>query len=373
MSQLVRRGFLGVELLGDAEAFGPDGVAVAGVVPGGMAERAGVAPGDRITAIAGLPTTSLCELGIALRRAGASPTTVIAIARGTERLERSASVAPHPRDDGTSYGELAVDGARLRTIVVATPRPRAVVVVIAGIACESVDHAASPFAALARAWAAADLDSFRFDKRGVGDSDGGPCDVTDFATELADARAAVAAAAEYAGSRGAPLVVFGHSVGGMIAPLVAGEHAAAIAVYGTPVMRWLACLVDTTRRQLALRGAPPDEIERQAAALEALATGGGLNGRSAAYHAQLDAIDPAAAWRAVRVPIFVGRGEHDWVVEPTDQARIPGELVDLPGLDHMFGWHADREASLRDYGAGRLDDSLARAIARWLDSCKLAP
>jgi pimeloyl-ACP methyl ester carboxylesterase len=139
------------------------------------------------------------------------------------------------------------------------------------------------------------------------------------------------------------------------------------------VMRWLDCLLDSVERQLVLRGASEDAIAAELAAIHDLSRAGELNGRSAAYHAQLHALDLEAAWRGVAVPVLVLRGEHDWVVRADDQARIaelargPTTLVDLDGLDHLFGWHADRAASLRDYGVGRAHASIVAATVTWLD------
>ena len=383
MASLARRAFLGAELPADVEAFTAEGVRIAGVVDGGMAARAGLAAGDVLVGLAGQPVRSLAELGAALRAAGAAGAAgaaaevELAIVRaGAHRVTRAA-VIPTPVEPGAAYGELAVAGARLRTIHTASATPRAVVLVIQGIACESIDHALAPDAPLAglvAGWARAGADVVRVDKRGVGDSEGGPCGATDFATELADARAALAHAAAVAAGRAVPLVVFGHSVGGIVAALVATEAPlAGIAVYGTPVMPWIECLLDSTRRQLALRGASAEEVAARVAAIHALRETGELNGRSAAYHAQLAAVDIAAAWRAVRVPVLVVRGEHDWVVRDDDQARI-GELaagattiVDVAGLDHVLGWHADRAASLADYGGGSFDPAIVTATVAWLD------
>ena len=93
---------------------------------------------------------------------------------------------------------------------------------IRGIACESIET--GPFAALAHGWTRAGYDTLRFDKRGVGDSEGGPCRDIDFATELADARAVVAHAPSALRCRVDP---FGHSVGGIIATQLAA-HADAL-------------------------------------------------------------------------------------------------------------------------------------------------
>ncbi|MBL0220691.1 MAG: alpha/beta fold hydrolase [Myxococcales bacterium] len=385
-STLPRRALLGAELPADDEAFADGGVTIAGVSAKGMASRAGVRPGDVILSIAGTPIRSLSDLGLALRHAGATSTTTLTLRRGKAIIEAKAAVDPQPAEviEGATviYGELTfgrgIEAVRLRTITTRVAQPRAMVLVIQGIACESIDHASSPDAPLAglvQGWASEGIESMRFDKRGVGDSEGGPCNSTDFVTELADARAALEVAHASARESKVPLFVFGHSVGGIMASLLAGPatYLAGVITYGAPVERWIECLVDSTRRQLTLHQAPPDEIERRTTGVRELARTGELNGRSAAYHAQLDEVDIAAAWQAVTSPVLVLRGEHDWVVRPDDQARIvqlargATTVVDLLGLDHLFGAHADRAASLRDYGIGAFDDAMVSVTRRWID------
>jgi pimeloyl-ACP methyl ester carboxylesterase len=346
MKPLPRRALLGAELPSDDEAFTPAGARIAAVAEGGMADRAGVRAGDTIVTLADLPVRSFAELSAALRRAGALSSAEIRFARGAEVRASSVAVAPCPLEEvegvGVGYGELAVRGARLRTIATRVPEPRAVILVVPGVACESIE-AESPLADLAHGWARAGFDTLRFDRRGLGDSEGGPCGELDLATELSDTAAALGRARTRAREREVPLVVFGHGVGGLVAARLAGEHRVqGVITFGTPA-------------------APPP------------AGAAGSSGRSAAYHAQLEALDPAAIWAKVVAPVLVVRGEHDWVVPADDAARIAGlaagtaSVVELPGLDHVLGWHDSRDASLRDYGAGRFDASIVQAAAAWID------
>jgi len=359
MKPLARRAFLGAELPTDTPddpAFSASGTRIAAVTPGGMADRAGLRAGDTIVTLADLPVRSFAELSEALRRAGAAAEGAAAeislrFAREAALHVGKVAVAPCPLEEiegvGVSYGELAVDGARLRTIATRVPEPRAVVLALPGIACESIE-AESPLAELAHGWARAGFDTLRFDRRGTGDSEGGPCGALDLTTELADASAALGAARARAREREIPLVVFGHGVGGLAAAALAGEHHVhGIITFGAPAGRWRASLVDPAR---------PAE-----------------SGRSEAYHAQLDALDPEALWSKVSAPVLVVRGEHDWVVSPEAQARIAAlvagtaSVIDVPGLDHLMGWHGSREASLADYGAGRSDPALLRATIEWIE------
>jgi uncharacterized protein len=377
---LPRRAFLGAVLPEDERAFSPDGIWIEDVQPDTMAAHAGLEPGDCIVSIESLRVRTLAELSAALRRAGAYERIELTYLRGGTRATVPVDVQPARREsiDGATveYGELDVGGTRLRTISTCAPRPRALVVAIQGIACETIDHEGA-FAGAIAGWTAAGYDTLRYDKRGVGDSEGGPCPATDFETELDDARHVLEHAKAHAAARSIPLVVFGHSVGGIIAAVHAGSlEPAGVIVYGNPVMRWLACLKDSTRRQLALRGTDEAEISRRVAALDELKLRGELNGRSAAYHAQLDQIDIEGAWRRVTAPVLVVRGQYDWVVDADDQARIaqlakgPTTIADVASLDHLFGWHADRDASLRDYGAGALSPALTACTLPWLDQLR---
>lgn len=372
---LARRAFLGAELAD--EAFVDGGMKLAAVSEGGMAARAGLRAGDVIVSIAGKPVGEPRAVKVALRKAGEDPTCEIAFVRGGQRETVNAAVIEQPAEalESVSYGELLVEGVRLRTISTRVDASRALIVYLQDCACDSIDQGQtpdSPLAGLLTGWAEARFDSLRFDKRGLGDSEGEPCETQGFDRELADARAAVGRAKEMARARGIPLVVFGHGAGGVMAAMLAGDFdVKSLIAFGTPSTRWLRSRRDAVREQLVLDGAEA-EVDAELAAMEEVMNEGELDGRTAAYHLELDAVDLEATWRQINIPVLILRGQCDWVVTERDQARIGelaanAKLVVLDGVDHQLGHHANRDASLRDAGFGRFDASIVKATVDWID------
>lgn len=348
-----------------------------------MADEAGARPGDVIAQVAGCPVRSLADLAEALRRAGRENSTEIAITRDGSTGSRTVTVQRAPTESiegqSVSYGALEVPGACLRTIVThrSDDTPRPAVLVLQGIGCESIDFGTDPDAPLARlvrGWAQAGFVTMRADRRGLGDSTGGPCAESDFETDHADHRASLEALRSDPRVDPDRIFLFGHSVGGMVAAVLAAAHeVAGVVVYGTSPAKWLDCVAASVRRQLALRGVNEDEIERRVAAFRARLSTSPPNGRTAAYHRQLHAVDLEAAWRRVDAPVLVLRGEHDWVVGADEQARIAtlapsARIVDLPRLDHMMTAHPSVEDSIRDYGHGATDLRIVAETVAWLEA-----
>jgi pimeloyl-ACP methyl ester carboxylesterase len=359
-------------------------VLVAGVVDGGMAIEAEVQAGDLLVSIAGAPMTSLCEMAFALRAAGKHSDVEIVFDRAGKTFSRVVAVQPCPCESiegqEVSYEHIESQRARLRSIVTRplAGSPRGAILFLQGIACESVDYGADsdePIARLIHGWAEAGFVTMRVEKRGVGDSDGAACPDGDFETELADHRAALGALISDARSKGLDLYLFGHSIGGMVAPILASEkRVQGIMVYGTSTKTWLDCVVASTRRQYEMRGVDAARIDEILGSLRERVAREGLNGRSADYHRQLDALDLPAMWKRVNeTPVLVLCGEHDWVLSREEQMQI-GEYVkstrgiDLPGLDHMLGWHASRADSLSAYGQGPYDPVVLEASLEWMKS-----
>lgn len=349
-ASLPRQAFLGIEL--DADAFDAAGMRAAGVIPGSMADAAGIVPGDRIESLCDIKLDSLDALQAAARRAGAGGVAKAVIVHAGARAERSMIVQRRAFETNVAYGHIDVGGIRLRTLVTKPSRlPAPGVLFVQGYSRESVDFASTNVAAfreLVLAWTRAGFATMRVEKRGVGDSEGV---AADFPTEVGDVQHAVDAFASLEGIHRNAIFVFGHSVGGMIAPLLSSVRG--LMVYGTSSARWFACIKASRDRQRVLRG--------MSKATEPVPR--------APYEEGIDATNLDAAWAKVTVPVLVLHGEHDWVVSEAEARAIPARKVEVllvPKLDHLLTAHDSLERSLAAYGAGRQDSAIAEITSRWM-------
>lgn len=231
---------------------------------------------------------------------------------------------------------------------------------------------------LADALAARGIASLRYDKRGVPGSApaGNEADVT-ISTYVDDLRSVAAWAA--ARSPGRPLVLLGHSEGGLVAIEAAGAAPGAfsglvlLATPGRP-------LAETLRDQLA--NLPPPGRGEALAILEDLEAGRRAETVPAAlvglfrpsvqpFVISLLALRPAAALAEVDMPVLVVGGGTDIQVGRADFDALAGARADaesrwFEGMNHVLAdASADRAANIATYGdpdvplAGGLADTIA--------------
>ena len=352
-----------------------------------MAERAGLREGDVLTRLGAIALTDADALAQALRDARGRDTVVVEVLRGEERFESRVEVVERRREEVAGatvlYESIEVDGTQLRTIVT---RPEAggrhpAVLYLQGISDDSIDFGdgeVTPTSALVHGWAQAGLVTMRMERRGLGDSGGAPFEGTSFEREVADYAQALEALAAAPFVDPDAIFVFGHSVGGMIAPFLAerGQVRGTIA-HGSSAAPWYTCVEASTRRQLSLRGVPRDELEARVAREQRELRVAPGDRRSAEYHQQLHEAQVAGAWIRVRGAVLVLHGEYDWVVGRDEQEQLCAILetraagraqrIELPGLDHAMTRHVDLAASLASYGAGELNTAVLDATLAWID------
>jgi uncharacterized protein len=320
------------------------GVDVAELRPG-SASAALLRPGDRLRALAGAPLPDLPAIAAELRRHRAGDTVELRFDRDghPHAVDLRLDYLPEETcpEAHVLYDSLDRPGGRLRTIAVRPPGPgpHPALLLLPGLACASLDFALAPthpLRPLVVGLAAAGVATLRVERPGLGDSEGGPCEALGWWDEVELHRAALAALAVTSWVDRDALGLFGHSVGGMLAPLVArGGPVRRICVFGTCARPWSQCVQRAAERQAPLRGRPV------AAMLAAAHTG-----RSERYIRELEATDLAAAWSALTGDVLVVSGGRDLAIDPADAraladllARRPAgatRRLELGDLDHAM-------------------------------------
>lgn len=271
---LPRRAQLGVAL----EA-GDGGAKIRAVTPGATAALAGLAPGDVITAVNGETTPNQQAVVALAQRLQAGAPVRFAYRRNGAASEARATATPRPLETYTGatarYGAVAFRNGRLRDILVTptgAPANHPVVFLIQGYVCATMEGPTPehPYRAFAQGLAERGIATYRIEKPGIGDSDGGPnCIDTDFDTELDAFRAGLKTLIDTYRIAPSRIVLMGHSMGGVQAPLLAAErqNLKGVAVMGTVARNWHDYMIELFRLQ-GFFSANEDPVEGEVIAEE---------------------------------------------------------------------------------------------------------
>jgi pimeloyl-ACP methyl ester carboxylesterase len=401
---LARRAFFGVEIrpaTADERAKQrleeEHAVLVERVLPDSSAAAADVRPGDLLLALDGKGIANPSRLIEALSASRAGDRVTIALARDGAKVTKTVALQPRPYEtsDGwrVIYGSVVSRGKRLRTIVTRPKddRRHPALFLIQGLGSFSVENApggAGPYARIIGDFAGRGFVTMRVDKPGQGDSEGGPTQDIDFETELDGYRQALRALKALDFVDPGNVIIFGHSMGGVMGPLLAAEDPVkGIAVYGTVARTWHEYTLENVRRQQALGGFGFAEIDRTVrkdvaidhflmeglSPSEIAARHPELKGRiddwyadgkhhaatHYAYFRQLAGQNLAEAWEKFGGHALAVWGKADFISGEEDHALIarivnrtrPGRAVflALDGIDHAFCRASSQEESFKDF------------------------
>lgn len=410
--ELPRRTYLGLQF--DLEDRSGPGLMVADVLPESTAKMAGMRAGDRLTSVGRIDSlASFPELRDELARTPAGQRIALRWYRGPNRVHRvSPPLGTLPMESVPEslvrYDQVEVDDIAQR-LIVSEPvaGAKALVLFLQGIGCGSHDYwfdTDSPVKMIIDGWARAGYATARLEKRGVGDSGGPDCGALSFADERRGYLAAVTqlAAQGFAGR----IFLFGHSLGGIIAPLVATNAVAGVMVYGTVSVPWYDYMMSNFERQdrlagiggevladrqrlraefqkgLLFEGEAPGVLKAKipgVAVLEdvQLADDEHYYERSVEFFTELAVVNPERAWRQVWQPVLAVHGEFDWVSDKADHERIArlsgGKFLSAGGLDHGFLHYGSLKESYQAQGAGEFDPVIIEATIAWMTAIPITP
>ena len=391
------------------------GAVVVGVVPGSPAQTAGMLVGDILIRIGRDTVRGVADALAALRPLDANVKVPVTLLRHDRRETIEFLTRERPREVSTEftidYRAVEARGGKHR-VLVAHPndgKRHPAVLLIGGIGCYAIDAPAGPnaYRDLMYHLTRHGYTTIRVEKLGVGDSEGGPCLETDFESELDGYRQALRAMPSYLSVDSSRVFLFGHSIGGIEAPLLAGETGAqrirGVAVLSTTGIAWYEYELANLRRQLRLQDLPPDSVEAtmrlktscgyrfllQKESREAIlaseprcAPHVTIYPASDAYMQSVADHPPSVAWRPVDAHALVMYGGADFITSRAEHVSLAEDInamhpglatfVEIPELDHYLSHQQSQKASMADPVTGLLRPyygaTLEPVVDQWLDS-----
>lgn len=413
--ELPRRGTIGFAGSPDGNPAG--GVVISQVRPGGPAEKSGLRAGDRLLTLNGAAAENSPALQEAVRQIPAGGKATLAIIRDGKPETLTATLEPifSEKVEGSTvtYSSVKVPaGYRLRTIITEPDAVKSAgakapaFFFIQGLMCQSLDRAHIANASdtrLVHAMAKAGYVTIRVDKPGTGDSQGPACGDIDFNTELAGYAAALAQLKSLPTVDPDRIYIFGHSMGGLMAPyLIKDSPVRGAIVYGTGARNWLEYMLENARRQISLSGIPHSSIEEAVMATAKLYSvvlidkksvadawarypelkdenpmieANRIFGRHVTFYHQLQDLNLARAWEEAQTNVLAVHGEFDAVSAKSDHELIAtiaqragkiGDAEELPKGDHGFTTHDTLAQGMSAMGQGKFADALPEMILKWI-------
>ncbi len=418
--ELKRQGSFGVQVAPIPDATraqlhlaAGQGILVQGVGPGSSAAEGGIIGGDIILKLNDTAIGDATQFIGMARGFRAGDVVHVTLLRSGAEVNKSFALKPRAVETSADfeilYKSVVADSSRRRVIIT---RPRAsgarpAILFLTGIGCGSQDNL-PPDSTLAQFLYGLTRRGFvtmRVEKSGVGDSEGVPCmsPQVDLQAEVRGYVAGLKALKGYDFVDGGNVFLFGLSIGGVDAPLVAKEvPVKGVVVAETIGKSWYEYELVNLRRQLLLRGRPYDEVERvvrrkeycnhrlyvEGETPEQIAKDAPdcaqLPGEMLApytYMRQLVGLNLAEAWKSVEAPVLVVYGtsdfltsldEHQYLVDLINSFhRGRATLATIEQMDHFLA----RAGTMRD-SMRRMEDEQARdefqpaileRVRDWLD------
>jgi pimeloyl-ACP methyl ester carboxylesterase len=361
-----------------------EGAIVQIIHPNTTAAAIGLKAHDIITRVNNSTVSTPAQLLAVARTLRENETINVSVVRQQAVVQLSGKVVARPKETSATaqvvYGQFAYQQGMVRTIYKApnNKTPLGTIYFLQGLPCYSMDN----FTPLDKTKQAIDamvengFAVYRIEKADMGDNiNMPPCETMGFNEELKMYIAGYQHLLTLPGVDTSKLILFGHSMGGVTAPLIAEKfNPKAVVVYGTVFKPWMqylmdACLLqpqlygeDSLLLQQQLDAAKPyiyeyfntaktvEEICQTKAGREAMQlimsynpqTKLGASGRAALVHKELNQHNLTDAWARTNAHVLAIYGECDIAaINPTDTKALIAHVNNIhPGKGYF--WLAPR-------------------------------
>lgn len=248
------------------------GVLLGPISPATSAEEGGLKADDILLRLNGQTITDQQTLVASLKAIGSNKTVKFDLLRDGKALTKSVRLKPYPKETPPDDIEVIHDAVKidgfLRRVVFTKPKGEGkfpLFVMMGGLGCYSIDPPSSgmkPYMEILHAANRAGFVTLRVEFTGMGDSEGPPCSEQGFFDECHGFTEALKQMHNFPFVDASRVILFGHSMGGLVAPTVAKEFpVAGIIGFATGGIDWVEYELTNTRRQMELGGTAYDSIE----------------------------------------------------------------------------------------------------------------
>lgn len=318
-------------------------------------------------------------------------------------LKAKAVARPFETDDNAEvlYDQADYKGGQLRVIINKPFKQEKMpaLLFIPGYTCNTIDGLTSdhPYKRIIDAYVDAGYVTLRIEKSGLGDSRNTPaCESCDLMDEIENFEVGLKKLKSLPYVDTTRIILYGHSMGGIIAPAISARHqVAGVVVYGTTAKSWFEYLLGMYRVQNALAGMNPIEVEQSVTGqyelnyryyvkkekLEDLAKDPGADSvlrtvwsydgkgkiysRNAEYWRQIQDYPHLENWKNTTANVLVQFGESDFeAFSKADHEQIvntvnhfhPGNatLMTYPSTDHYFARSGTMQQAYDKFAAGKI-------------------
>lgn len=400
-----------------------NGIRVDSILPGSTAAKCGLRKGDVVLRLNNQPTNSAESFNSAATTIRENEALSFVVLRGKkEKTFKTVAVAkPLIQVDyaDVQYDWVAFRSGYLRAV---TYRPKGkskvpAILLIPGYGCGSVENYPNSYnGKLIRSWVENGFAVITIEKSGMGDSyHCEPCQEVDLATDIESFDKGYVFMENLPFVDKTNLFIWGHSMGGTIAPEIAKKHTPrGVMVFGCVFRPWSEFLLEMHRVQKPLmEGKTYTETEDfvrlihrvydaffiDKKSVEELHNmpefkaiiesefgyqpgSNDLWGRHWRFWQQLDSVDMAESWSLTNCPVLIIHGETDYeqcsAVEPlmireTVNQAHPGTatMITIPDMDHFMMVSKDWKEAYQhfkdqEYLKGNFNPGMTRETVNWL-------